>query len=446
MLADDSLAQPVETAFRLRRGGWYLVSLLMIVQIVSYIDRFLPSLLVPGLKADLHLTDFQVGLLLGPAFAIFYVAVGLPFGWAADRFSRRGVAAFGIAVWCAMTAAASLASSFLPLFAARLGVGFGEAAVAPCAVSLIGDAFPPARRAKPISLYMAGSFVGAGSAFLFGGPLVQAIQHAPPFFSGMRPWQTAFLVVGAPGLLLSLLMLTIREPARVDVTSKVAASMAEALRYIKQRWRAFGALFVASACSVTLGALSFWNVALFQRTWGWNVGQVGMATGLMFFTAGPLGAVASVWLSRRGIAQGRPDATLRTLLFGLLVAAPGLALFPLAPSAPIALIGMFVGFLGNSITTTAGPMSLTLLAPGQIRGKATSIYYLVISLVGQFLGPPPVGWMVDRFGHPAALGYAMSIETVAVSIPAILLVGLGLPAFRRAAEELELARMGAAFG
>ncbi len=440
MLAETSIAQPASGAFRWRRGGWYLVGLLMAVQIVSYVDRFLPSLLVPGVKADLHLSDFQVGLLLGPAFAIFYVAVGLPFGWAADRFSRRGVLAFGIAVWCAMTAAASLAWSFLPLFAARLGVGFGEAAVAPCAVSLIGDAFPPARRAKPISLYMAGSFVGAGSAFLFGGPLVHAIQHAPPLVAGMRPWQGVFLVVGAPGVLLALLMLTIREPDRADVTSTAAAGLGAAVRYIGRRWRAFGTLFAASACSVTLGALSFWNVALFQRTWGWNVGQVGMATGLMFFTAGPLGAVASVWLSRRGMAQGRSDATLRSLLCGLVVAAPGLALFPLAPSAPVALAGMFIGLFGGSIATTAGPVSLTLLAPGQIRAKATSIYYLVISLVGQFLGPPPVGWMVDRFGHPSALRYALSIETVAVSVPAIVLVGLGLPAFRRAAEELERAR------
>ncbi|WP_174300407.1 MFS transporter [Caulobacter sp. S45] len=446
MLAEDSFAPPVASAVRLQRGGWYLVSLLMAVQVVSYVDRFLPSLLVPDIKADLHLSDFQVGLLLGPAFAIFYVAVGLPFGWAADRLSRRGILAFGIAVWCAMTAAASLAWSFLPLFAARLGVGFGEAAVAPCAVSLIGDAFPPARRAKPIALYMAGSFVGAGSAFLFGGPLVHAIQHAPPLIAGMRPWQSVFLVVGAPGLLLALLMLTIREPARAEVTSTATATLGAALGYIRRRWRAFGALFVASACSVTLGALSFWNVALFQRTWGWNVGQVGVATGLMFFTAGPLGAVASVWLSRRGMAQGRSDATLRSLLCGLVIAAPGLALFPLAPSAPIALVGMFIGLFGGSIATTAGPVSVTLLAPGQIRGKATSIYYLVISLVGQFLGPPPVGWMVDRFGHPSALRYAMSIETVAVSVPAILLVALGLPAFRRAAEELERARTDVAHG
>ena len=446
MLAEDRLAPPVTRAVRLQRGGWYLVGLLMAVQVVSYVDRFLPSLLVPGIKADLHLSDFQIGLLLGPAFAIFYVAVGLPFGWAADRLSRRGILAFGIAVWCAIPAAASLAWSFLPLFAARLGVGFGEAAVAPCAVSLIGAAFPPARRAKPIALYMAGSFVGAGSAFLFGGPLVHAIQHAPPLIAGMRPWQSVFLVVGAPGLLLSLLMLTIREPARAEVTSTASATLGAALNYIGRRWRAFGALFVASACSVTLGALSFWNVALFQRTWGWNVGQVGVATGLMFFTAGPLGAVASVWLSRRGAARGRSDATLRTLLCGLIVAAPGLALFPLAPSAPVALVGMFVGFLGNSITTTAGPMSLTLLAPGQIRAKAPSLYYLVISLAGQFLGPPPVGWMVDRFGHTSALRYAIPIETVAVSIPAILLVVLGLPAFRRAAEELERARTGLAHG
>ncbi len=131
---------------------------------------------------------------------------------------------------------------------------------------------------------------------------------------------------------------------------------------------------------------------------------------------------------------------------GLLFAAPGLGLFPLAPTAPIALVGMFVGFFGGSVATTAGPVSLTLLAPGQIRAKATSIYYLIISLAGQLLGPPPVGWMVDRFGRPSALRYAISIEVVAVSIPAIVLVALGLRAFRYAAEELELARTAACHG
>lgn len=419
------------------RGGWYMVGLLTLVQIVSYTDRFLPSLLISSIKTDLHLSDFQLGLLLGPAFAIFYVAVGLPFGWAADRFSRRGVLAFGIATWSAMTSAACLATSFAPLFAARLGVGFGEAAVAPCAISLIGDRFDRTRRPRAISLYMAGSFIGAGSAFLFGGPLVHWIERSPPLFPGMHPWQSAFLIVGAPGFVLAMLMLTFAEPVRTELTRTTSASLAGALRFIGAHWRAFGTLFIGSACVVTLGSLTQWNVALFQRSWGWNVAEVGIATGLIFFTAGPLGTIVGVWLTHRWIARGHKDATLRALIAGLLIGAPGFILFPLAPTATLGLCGMFVAFAGQAMATAAGPVSLTYLAPGQIRSQATAIYYLIISLAGQLLGPPPVGWMVDRFGQPAALRYAVSIEAAAVSVPALILLGLGLHAFRRRAEDLE---------
>jgi MFS family permease len=418
-------------------GAWYLVGMLTLVQMVSYIDRFLPSLLAPKIKADLHLSDFQLGLLLGPAFALFYVAVGLPFGWAADRFSRRGILAFGVAVWSLMTSAASLAVSFAPLFAARLGVGFGEAAVAPCAISLIGDRFERTRRAKAINLYMAGSFLGAGFAFLFGGPVVGLIQSLPPLIPGLRPWQSAFLIVGAPGLVLAALMGTITEPRRTERTGAKAGSLVEALSYLGRHWRAFGALFVGSSGSVTLGALSLWNVSLFQRTWGWHVGQVGVATGLLYLTAGPLGSVAGVWAAQRWQAKGRRDAALRTLVTGLLIGAPGFILFPLAPTATLGLCGLFVAFVGQAIATAAGPLSLTFLAPGQIRSQATSIYFLIISLAGQLLGPPPVGWMVDRFGHPSDLRYAVSIEALAVSVPAIVVVLVGLGAFGRSAAALE---------
>lgn len=436
MLRAETISPVIGPAKTVEAGGWYLVVMLMLVQITSYIDRFLPSLLTPAIKADLHLSDFQIGLLLGPAFALFYVAVGLPFGWAADRFSRRGILAFGIGVWSLMTSAASLAVSFTPLFAARLGVGFGEAAVAPCAVSMIGDRFDRLRRPRAISLYMAGSFIGAGSAFLFGGPLVRWIEGMAPPVPGMRPWQTVFLVAGLPGLVLAVLMFTLREPTRREITRTTGASLSAAIDFILARWRAFGALFVGSACVVTLGSLSLWNTALFQRTWGWNVAQVGVATGLLYFTAGPLGTIVGIWLTQRWNRAGRADATLRTLLTGLLIGGPGFALFPLAPTASVGLLGMFLGFTGQAMATAAGPASLTLLAPGQIRSKATAIYYLVISIAGQLLGPPPVGWMTDRFGDPKALRYAVSLEAAVVAVPAIILVALGLKAFRRRAEEL----------
>lgn len=200
------------------RYAWFVVTLLTTAQIVSYVDRFLPSLLIEPIKADLRLSDFQVGLLLGPAFGLFYVIAGLPLGWIADRFSRKKLLAAGIAVWCCMTAAASTARSFIPLFATRLGVGLGEATVAPCSVSLISDLFPREQRPRAVSLFMAGTFLGAGVAFLFGGLLVHKIASLPtitvPIFGEMRPWQATFLIVGLPGLLLAALMLNIREPER----------------------------------------------------------------------------------------------------------------------------------------------------------------------------------------------------------------------------------------
>ena len=181
-----------------RRYAWYVVLLLTFTQVVSYIDRFLPSLLIQQIKADLTLTDFQVGLLLGPAFGLFYVFVGVPIGWMADRYSRRRILAAGIAIWCSMTAAAGLARSFVPLFGARLGVGLGEAAVAPCSVSLISDYFERRKRPMAISTFMAGTFIGAGTAFLLGGPVVYAVTQMPPIslplVGELRTWQLAFFI------------------------------------------------------------------------------------------------------------------------------------------------------------------------------------------------------------------------------------------------------------
>ena len=333
------------------RYAWYVVILLTATQVVSYIDRFLPSLLLESIKHDLALTDLQVGLLMGPAFGLFYVFIGVPIGWLADRYSRRRILAIGISLWCTMTAAAGLARGFVPLFLTRMGVGLGEASVAPCSVSLISDYFPRERRAPPLSLFMAGTFLGAGTAFLFGGPLVHHIASLPsvhlPLLGDLRSWQLAFVVVGLPGFVLAALMFTIREPRRqdqarreLDADAAGHASLGAALRFMRKRWTAFGTLFIGSAAVVTMGSLSFWNVALFGRTWGWSVRDVGIATGVLFFVGGPIGTLAGIALTKRWIAQGRKDATLRALWTGLAIAVPGFALYPVMPGAELAIRAM----------------------------------------------------------------------------------------------------------
>ena len=433
-----------------RRYAWYVVLLLTLTQVVSYIDRFLPSLLIEQVKTDLELSDFQVGLLLGPAFGFFYVFVGVPIGWMADRYSRRKILATGIAIWCSMTAAAGLARSFLPLFCARLGVGLGEAAVAPCSVSLISDYFERRRRPPAISTFMAGTFIGAGTAFLFGGPIVYAITRMPaqsvPLLGELATWQLAFFVVGLPGLLLSLLMFTIREPMRMDQAKRDieagdagdgGATIGSALRYIRTRWRGFGTLFVGSAAVVMLGSLAFWNAAFFERTWGWDVRQVGIATGLLYFTGGPVGTLLGIRLTNYWIGKGHADATIRALWVGLFIAVLGFSTFTIMPTLELTIASLFLAFVGQAAAAAAGPASLTIIAPGQMKSQGVAIYYLFIGIFGQLLGTPPVGLMTDLFGDPSMLRYAMSIEAIVVGMVALTLVALGRRHYRAAAHELD---------
>jgi MFS family permease len=431
----------------LRSGlyAWYVALLLTLVQIVSYMDRFLPSLLVQPIKRDLALSDFQIGLLLGPAFVLFYISLGIPVGWLADRMSRRTILAAGISIWCAMTALGAAAKGFLPLFGTRLGVGIGEASVAPASISIISDYFPRERRARAISLFMSGTFLGAGGAFLFFGPLVRYIQSLPPVtvpvLGTLQSWRLCFLAIGVPGLVLAFLMLTVREPARIDKTD-AGISFKDAMLFVGRRWRAFGTLFVASACNLTMGALAFWNVALFKRSWDWDVGRVGEAVGVILLIAGPLGTLMGVWLTHRAAAGGRRDATLRALFLGLVIGVPAYTAFPLMPVADAGLAALFAAHIGQAMATAAGPATLMMLAPGQFRAQVTALYYLVISITSQLLGPPLVGLMTDGFGDPAALRYAVSLEAVIVGIPSLILVLLGFAAYRRAVIELDDALAG----
>ena len=146
--------------------AWYMVSLLTVAYIVSFVDRNILGLLIDPIKADLGLSDFQIGLLLGPAFAIFYATMGLPLGYLADRRRRTWIVAAGITLWSAATALSGLARNFGQLFMARMSVGVGEATLSPCAMSLISDSYPEERRGKPIAFYSSAISLGAGLASL----------------------------------------------------------------------------------------------------------------------------------------------------------------------------------------------------------------------------------------------------------------------------------------
>ena len=152
--------------------AWYTVAILTIAYVFSFIDRYILGLLIEPIKADLGLSDTQIGLLLGLAFAIFYATMGVPIGWLADRQRRTWIVAAGIAVWSAATALSGLARNFTQLFIARLSIGIGEATLSPCALPMISDSFPRARRARAIAVYLMALSLGAGIANLVGGQVI----------------------------------------------------------------------------------------------------------------------------------------------------------------------------------------------------------------------------------------------------------------------------------
>ena len=215
----DSIAHPLDPAPYPPAGyAWYVVGVLTLAYVLSFIDRQILSLMVEPIRRDLGISDKQMSLLMGASFAVFYTFFGIPLGRLADTRSRRGIIAVGIAFWSVMTTGCGLVNKFWQLALLRMGLGVGEASLSPSAYSLIFDYFRPAQRSTAISVYSMGIYIGSGLAFILGGLVIRSTSGQEhfilPLLGAMRSWQIVFFVVGLPGFLMSLLLLTIREPER----------------------------------------------------------------------------------------------------------------------------------------------------------------------------------------------------------------------------------------
>ena len=442
-------AQATKPPYPNTKYAWYVTTLLLLAYILSFIDRQIMSLLIEPIKADLLLTDFQIGLILGPAFAIFYVTLGIPVGWLADRKSRRTIIGFGITVWCIMTAACGLARNFPQLFLARIGVGAGEAVLTPSALSLISDYFPQKKRARAVSVYMSGISLGQGIANLVGGPLIAVLLAMPPFelpvVGELRAWQTAFMVVGLPGLVVALLMITVKEPIRRGLietqvranTNKNGLSFKESMKFLGKRWKAYGSLFFGMSVVTLVGYTGFWNAPLFQRTWGWDIGSIGIALGTAGLIFGPIGATSGGWLADKLTKMGGKDGPMRAMYYGVIVTVITNILYPLMPTGNWAMVIYIPSILGGAMASACGAAAVVHIAPNQVRGQATAIYWLIINVVGLMLGPTSVGYLTDLMGDPSMLRYAMAGIPLVVGIPAILLIIWGLKHYAVASDEAQ---------
>ena len=243
---------------------WYAVGLLTVAYTFSYIDRQILSLMVGPIRADLGISDTQFSLLQGLAFAVLYTAMGVPIAWLADRGNRRNLIATGVAVWSLATALCGLTRTFPALFLARVGVGVGEAALSPAAYSMLTDMFPRERLGRAFGIYASGVFIGIGLSFVLGAELLAFFEQRDglslPLLGTLRPWQSVFVTIGFPGLILSLLVLTLREPARSSRHRDLGqASFARALQHFGRHWEVFVFHFAGFAMMTLLfNAIMSW--------------------------------------------------------------------------------------------------------------------------------------------------------------------------------------------
>lgn len=379
-----------------------VLALLFVVYAFNFIDRQILGILVPAIKAELHFTDTELGWLGGPAFAIFYTALGVPIAWLADRWDRTWIMTIALTVWSAFTAACGYAQNFTQLFLARLGVGVGEAGGVAPAYSLISDYFPPKERARALAAYSFGIPIGSAAGILIGGLLAAQLD-----------WRIAFIAVGVAGVLVApVFKLAVREPERGRFDSTPApsakASIGEVARILAAKPSYWLLSFGAASSSIMGYGIFFWMPSFLVRSFGFDVPQVSLYYAAILL----IGGVAGVWAGgmladRMGAKRSRyaliPAAafvlTLPCYIIGLLSSDPTLAFLLFLPPTAMGLV-----WLGPVIAATQH------LTPAHMRATAAALFLFINNLIGLGGGSLIIGAMSD------ALSAQFGDESLRISI------------------------------
>jgi predicted MFS family arabinose efflux permease len=373
-------------------ANWVLF-LLLLAYVLNFVDRQVLAIVGLEVKAEMALSDTQLGLLLGPYFALSFTLAGFVIARVADVASRRNVLALGLIAWSLLTAACGAARSFAQLATLRFAVAVGEAAGTPPSHSIISDYFPPQRRATALAVYGLGIYVGTGFGFAGGGLLLEWFD-----------WRTAFVVAGLAGLPVALaIVLTVREPVRGGGAPAAAPPISRVLPEVFAT-RAFRWLMAAAACQAFLGyAVLSWGATYLRRVFEMTPGEAGVWFGGIAALAGGVGSLSGGVLADR---LARRDARWYAWLSALvsLAAFPFAAAFALAESRAAALAAFapfyFVNnlYLGSLWTLVQG-----LVAPG-LRATASATQLAITNIVGYGIGPALVGFANDALAPSLGAG------------------------------------------
>ena len=424
--------------------AWYAVAVLFAIYILSFIDRQIVNLLVDPIRHDLQVSDTQISLLQGFAFAVFYTLMGLPIAALADRGNRPAIIAAGLVVWSLMTALCGVARSFWMLFLGRVGVGIGEATLSPAAHSLIADAFPRDKITRAVGLFVSAQSVGAGLALMVGGSVIAAVSHggdagtAVPFLGMLKPWQLAFLIVGLGGLPFVLLLLTIQDPPRGAAPTDQADTGAF-LAHLKATRGFLFCLFAAEVLTTITGYSSqSWFPSLFVRVHGWSIGTAGLVIGASIAVFGSLGLALTARYSESLARRGTPDGIMRAMAVGAIFIAIGNLV--LAQGSETAVVLGMMLMVGANASAAIVPAAIQLTTPNRLRARVTALMLFTLNLLGLGIGPTLVAATTDYvFQDPKAVGSSVALIGVVGALLAAGLFRLGCAPYRAALARQEAA-------
>ena len=424
------------------KRGWYVVCVLLLVYVFSFIDRQILGLLVAPIRRDLEISETQMGLLMGFTFAIFYTFFGIPLGRLADTKSRRGIIALGLAAWSLFTTGCGFVRNFAQMALMRMGVGVGEATLSPAAYSLIVDYFPPRMLATAMAVYNMGIAIGSGMAFLLGGLVVKFASAKEkwvlPIAGETNPWQVIFFLVGLPGLACVVLLFTFPEPPRRGLMAH-HASYGEGFAYLKKHLRAFLCLNIGFGLHyVASYSASSWTASYFIRVHGWTAGEFGIWFGFATMIFGSLGMLTGGRLSDRMSARGRREGTLIVARASMLITIPIAVAAYLAPNSTVAMCLVAAHTFFLLLVPGIAPAAIQQMMPPNLRGQGAAIYLFIVNLLGLGIGPVATGWLTQHvFANDKLIHYSMTTVAVAAGLAAVVILTAGIKPFVAAREQLD---------
>ncbi|WP_232492437.1 MFS transporter [Novosphingobium kaempferiae] len=405
------------------RPNWTL-ALLSILYILSLVDRMILALLIAPVKAELGISDVQIGLLVGTAFAIIYGLLGIPLARLADSGNRRRIILAGLVIWSASTVGSAFATSYTMLVLLRLGLAIGEAALLPATYSMIGDLFPPQKRAPAASIFAALGAAGAGGAFILGAIIIDSVdmlRSMAAIPAAIADWRIVLILVGAPGLLLAVVLcLTVSEPPRGGhgAEARSEASLVTLVTHAKQHARMYAGLMSCAFTGTVSYAFVTWLPEMLRRDFGWSAAQAGSTLGWILVVSVLFGSLAGPRAAERLMRAGHHDGFILVsaamVLLGMLTAI--LAAMQSSASALLTIYfftSMFLSGCSNTCIT-----SIQIVSPARMRGTVVATYMLLISMAGLGIGPPLTAWLSTNFFY-GSIGPALALVAIAVGAPTL---------------------------